>query len=105
MASSAVRLTLAEQVAAALRAAGHKQAFGEGAGFSALGNGDGGVIVVADLGAHAEGHWDSPGQRAARARIVSAYAKDLEAAGWVAQVRPPGTGLVVTGRAEVARLA
>ncbi len=102
MAGSAIRLTLTEQVAEALRAAGHEQAFRDNAGFAAISNGDGGVIVVADLGAHAEGHFDSPGQHAARALAVSTYADALEAAGWVAQVRPPGPGLVVTGRAKSA---
>ncbi len=100
MARSAVRLTLAEQVAAALRAAGHDEAYRDNAGFFAIGNGAGGVIVVADLGAHAEGHSGSPGQDAARAREVGRYREALEAAGWAVQVPRPGTGLVVTGRAR-----
>jgi len=91
---------LAGQVAETLRAAGHDEAVRDRAGFFAVANGSGGVIVVADPGAHAEGHFDSPGRHAAEASAVSAYAQALAAAGWAVRVHPSGEGLVVTGRAK-----
>lgn len=102
MASSAVRITLAGQVAAALRAAGHERAAASGdGGFFAV-ECDGSVIVVADPGQHAEEYFGSPAYHEAKARAVAAYAVALEAARLVAQVHRSGTGLVVTGRAKAA---
>jgi hypothetical protein len=97
--------TIAARVAEALQAAGYARAVRD-AGFFAL-ESDGQVIVVADLGEHAEGHWDSIGQREREAGEVRRYAAALEAAGWAVQVSVRGgcTGLVVTGRAEMARTA
>jgi hypothetical protein len=100
MASSAVRITLAEQVAAALRAAGHEQAVATGVGGFFAVECDGSVIVVADPGQHAEEYFRSAACREAKALAVASYAEALEAAGLVAQVHRSGTGLVVTGRQQ-----
>lgn len=86
-----------------LRAAGWAEADGL-PGFFAMADGNGKVIVVADLGDHAEGHFASDGQCARRARMTEEYRQVLAAAGWAVEVRHSGaeTGLVVAGRAKAA---
>jgi hypothetical protein len=87
------------EVTGALRAAGHPEATADQAGFDA-GYQGGKVIVWADLGDHAEGHFDSPGQHAARARMAGGYRQALEDAGWAVNADTDGEGMTVTGRAK-----
>jgi hypothetical protein len=90
---------IVSEVTAALQAAGHSEATADRAGFDA-GYQGGKVIVWADLGDHAEGHFDSPGQHAARARMAGGYRQALEDAGWAVNADTDGEGMTVTGHAE-----